>query len=197
MKKTEIFEKRIFALLYLITVPIYTLSFGLIKNPIDFTLSQIGYLLKYRTLFIIWGILTGFLLMAYVINIYKRSQFYSRTAKVFVYLSYLFLILTVIVPAAKYTDRVLFYIHLACAALFVTCLLLSMILFVRHLCRNTIIKNRLPILLITACITIPFAVLIAYGKLTGVAEMVFFACVTGVLIVADIKLFRLKKSSVS
>jgi hypothetical protein len=194
MKRTEILEKRIFALLYLITVPIYTFTFGLIKNPIDFTLSQIGYLLRYRTPFIIWGIITGFLLMAYITSIYKRAQFFSRPANIMLALSFVFLVITVLVPAAKYTNKFMFTVHLISAALFVTCVLMSLILFARHICKNTVISNRLPIMLMAFCIAVPLTVLIAYGKLTGIAEMTFFACVTAVLIVADIKLLRLKKA---
>ncbi len=194
MKKTDVFEKRIFALLYLITVPIYTLSFGLQKDPIDFTLSQIGYLLPYRPAFIIWGVISGFLLIAYLMHIYNRASYFSRTAKVILGLSYIFLLLTVIVPAAKYTDRFLYLVHLISAGLFVGCLLVSMIMFAAYLCKNTVIAKNLPIIVMTACILIPFAVLLMYGKLTGIAEMVFFACVTTAILIADVKLLKMQKS---
>ncbi len=196
MKKTDMFEKRIFALLYILTVPIYTLSFGLLKDPIEFTLSQIGYLMRYRVAFIVWGVVSGFLLIAYLMHIYKRAMYFSRAAKLILGLAYLFLLLTVVVPAARYTDRVLYYIHLVCAGLFVGCLIISMIMFVRYLCKNTVIAKNIPIVVMTACIVIPFSVLLVYGKLTGVAEMVFFACVTAAMIIADVKLMKLKKADV-
>lgn len=192
MRSKEWYERRIFALLYIVTVPLFTLLFGIIRNPVNYTLSRIGYMLQYRTSFILWGVVTGFLLVGYVLHIYKKAHYNNYTSKNLLYLSYAFLFLTVLIPAAREADPFMHALHIGATALFVGCLLASIIMFIRDLHRRMQTRRYLPAILLAICIDIPLAMLIGYGKLTGVAEITFFVCLTTFLVTTDVFLMRSK-----
>ena len=174
MKTKDI--KKILAAAALIAVCAFTLWFGTIKDPIDFTMSKIGNNFSYRPLFILWGIMTGLLLVYSVSHMYERAGYYNKHSHNLLAVSYVFLVLTVLVPCMKESMEFLYYVHVACSFLFPTFMLISLTRFMRYLylVKNNVFKKAVKIL--SLCMALPAGLLFTYGKLTGLAEMAFFIC---------------------
>lgn len=93
---------------------IYAMFYIDIKNPLEFSLSEIG---RYNwPLFIAWSVLSGIAIFLNVRKLYKRTGFHSRVGKILLYTGLFFLLCT-FVNMSK--DPIIFYyIHVATAILF-------------------------------------------------------------------------------
>lgn len=182
--------KKILAATALFVVCAFTLWFGTIKNPIDFTMSKIGNYLSYRPIFILWGIMTGLLLVYSVSHMYERAGYYNKHSHNLLAVSYAFLVLTVLVPCMKESLEVLYYIHLACSFLFAAMILISIIRFMRYLyyVKNDLFVKAIKVL--GVCMALPLGLLIMFGKLTGIAEIAFFVCISVFLAATNIHLAK-------
>lgn len=189
----KIQKNKLLALLCILTVPIYTLLFGITKDPVRYTLSKIGNYFTFRTDFIIWGLLTGLLLAFYVLYVFDKAKYKNKTAKRFLFLSYIFLIITVLVPNFKGTFE--FYIHVAASLLFGACLLMSIALFMRHLYikQNKVFSKSFWFLVLS--MLLPIAILIIYKKPTGVLEIAFFISISSFLAAVNVYLNNHKKEN--
>ena len=172
-------------ILALIAVCAYTVWFGTIKNPVDYTMSTIGNYFGQRTGFILWGAVTGILLVACISHIYKTAGCNDVSSDRFLALSFAFLILTVLIPNVKEISWTFFFIHVAASVLFACSLLISIVFFMRYLYlkKRSLYQKTLKLLIV--CIAIPLAIIAGYGKLTGVAEISFFVCISLFLLVIN------------
>jgi len=195
MLAKRILTKRLLAFLCILTVPAYTILYGTMKDPIKYTLSKIGNYFPYKSNFILWGIITGLLLAGYVLYIYKKAGYEDKLSKRFLFLSYVFLIVTVFVPNIKETMEFLFYIHVVTSILFAACLLMSIILFMRHLYfkKSKIYSKAFWAFIFS--VGIPAAILIAFGGLTGLAEIAFFVCISAFLLAINAYLNKAPKKT--
>lgn len=121
-----------FALFALFIIPLYTYLFATQESPFFYTLSMIGNQLDQRLSFIVWGVLTGFLLSFYILRLYLLKSFYHRRAHRLLMWSHAFLILTVVIPAVDHLPF-LKKLHILMAVLFGLSLLASLYLFIRYL----------------------------------------------------------------
>lgn len=187
----KIQSSKLLALLCILTVPIYTVLFGIRKDPSIYTLSKIGNYFTFKTDFVIWGILTGLLLAFYVLHIFRKADYENKMAKRFLFLSYVFLIITVLVP--NFQGTIEFYIHVTASLLFGACLLVSIILFIRHLYlkKNNIFSKSLWFLIIS--MILPVILLFIYQKPNGVLEIAFFISISASLIAMNVYLSTHKK----
>jgi hypothetical protein len=123
---------RYLALYALLIIPLYTWLFATKESPFYFTMSMIGNMGDHRINFIIWGIVTGFLITFYIARMYMMKSFKNPRAHRLLIWSHLFLVLTVIVPAVD-TLPFLKQVHALMAVLFGLSLLTSLYLFIRYL----------------------------------------------------------------
>lgn len=184
---------KILVFMALTAVCAYTVWFGTIKDPIDYTLSRIGNYFDLRVDFIIWGAITGLVLTGCIAHIYKMAGCRDILPERFLIISYAFLILTVLLPDIKETMRLLFYLHIASAVLFAISLLVSVIFFMRHLYMNkrSLYKKSLKVLIF--CVAAPIFLLAAYGKLTGMAEIAFFVGISAFFVSVNLSIAKEKK----
>ena len=187
--------RKILAAAALIAVCAFTLWFGTIKNPIDFTMSKIGNNFSYRPIFILWGIMTGLLLVYSVSHMYERAGYYNKHSHNLLAVSYAFLVLTVLVPCMKETMEFLYYVHVAFSFLFPTVMLISLFRFIRYLylVKYNVFKKAVKIL--SLCMAFPAGLLLTYGKLTGVAEISFFVCISIFLAAINVYLAKAHRLS--
>jgi hypothetical protein len=166
--------KNLFIFLSLLTVPIYTRVLGLKQNPAIFTLSKIGNYFGHRAGFIAWGAITGLLLVTCIFHLFQRTRYKGRFGEKLLTLSYVFLIITVLVPNFRETMTFLFYIHVTSAALFAFCLFMALVFFMAHLHANRKkVFDKCSVLLFV-CVGLPLLLLAIFGELTGIAEIAFF-----------------------
>ena len=166
--------KNLLIFLSLMAVPVYTLIFGLKQNPIHFTLSKIGNYFGHRAEFIAWGTISGLLLMACIFYLFQKTRYKGRFGEKLLTLSYVFLIITVLVPNFRETMTFLFYVHIVSAVLFAACLFMALIFFMAHLRANhKRVFDKCSVFLFI-CVGFPLLMLAVFGELTGIAEIAFF-----------------------
>ncbi len=182
--------KGIFAALSIALVPINTIIYGFKKSPIEYTLSNIGNFFNYRINFIIWGVVTGLLLISFIGFTFRRAQFEHNRAKRYLVMSYVFLILTVLTPALRDKMHFWFLVHNATAALFALFLVASLLFFMHYLSENNKKVYSKSLFALLFSVGFPISLLFVFGKLTGLAEIAFFVCISGFLMVLNIYLYR-------
>ncbi|PRY92000.1 hypothetical protein DFO77_1414 [Marinilabilia salmonicolor] len=159
----------VFAIIF---IPLGTWLFATNESPLDYTMSMIGNKLGYRLNFIIWGAVTGFLLIFYVLRLFVLKAFKDKRARRLLIWSLLFLMLTVLIPAVDYLP-VLSKLHTIAAIAFALSLMASLYLFVEHLHRVN--KSSKSWSMAMFWITIGGSLLLhfLFGN-TGVFELFFF-----------------------
>jgi hypothetical protein len=175
----------------IICIPLFTLLFSTRKSPFDYTLSMIGNWYGYQKSFIIWGIITAILLSFIIIHIYKKTKFQNQRAYRFLYLSIIFLILTVIVPTAhdepvpkEVRALIDVNIHGLLGVLFAVFLITSLTLFAKYLSlvnKELSIKS-MRLLMITVGGSI--LTLTIFG-MTGIFEIFFFFSLSAFLMIIN------------
>lgn len=123
---------RYLAIFAVVIIPIYTYLFGTNESPFHYTLSMIGNQVEYRLRFIIWGVVTGFLLTFYISRMYIMKSFSQPRAHRLLLWSHIFLVLTVVIPAVDHLPF-LKSVHAVMAVFFGVSLLTSLYLFIRFL----------------------------------------------------------------
>jgi hypothetical protein len=123
------------AFFILITVFFFTLDYGTLESPLDYTLSNIGNLFSddYWVYFLIWGVITGFGMNKYIKYLYRRTGLVDRKTNRYRKLAVLFLELTVLCPAMKEKYPVLFVVHVICSFLSPVFFALSLYKLVQYL----------------------------------------------------------------
>jgi len=121
-----------FALFALLIIPLYTYLFATKESPFYYTISMIGNQFDYRMGFIVWGVITGFLLTFYIGRLYVLKSFKNARGHRLLIWSHVFLILTVAIPAVDHLPF-LKKLHMVMAVLFGLSLLTSLYLFIRYL----------------------------------------------------------------
>jgi putative effector of murein hydrolase LrgA (UPF0299 family) len=159
----------IFAIIF---IPVGTWLFATNESPLKYTMSMIGNKFGYRLNFIIWGAVTGFLLMFYVLRLFVLKSFKDKRARRLLIWSLLFLMMTVLIPAVDYLP-VLNKLHTLAAIAFALSLMTSLYLFVKHLQRLN--KSSKSWSMAMFWITIGGSLLLhsLFGN-TGIFELFFF-----------------------
>lgn len=160
---------------FLLFALVFTILFGTLESPFDYTLSNIGnhFSMEYRLLFIIWALTCALAIQFAIISLIKLEEFTHKYCTTFVILASISLIATGLVPAVIEDNPFWHAIHTITSGLTALFLLLSLVPFVKHLSRE---NPRL-----RAIIAIWFSViwagsillLIFFGK-TGMFEIWFF-----------------------
>ncbi len=164
------------AVFALIAIPLFTWLFGTRESPLDYTLSMIGNKLGYRINFITWGIATGALLAFYLLRLYVMKSFRHPRARRLILWSYIFLVLTVLIPAVEHLP-ILKKLHAIAAVAFGLSLSASLYLFIRFLHsidKKVSIKSMW--MLLTVVLGSIFLFFL-FGN-TGVFELFFFFSIT-------------------
>jgi len=184
---------------FIISIPLFTLWFSFNKSPFEYTLSMIGNLFDFKSKFIIWGIITGILLLITIYNIYKRYEFKDRRSFRYLLFAVIFLVLTVLTPTIDntfvegdhelvdydVTAPFLLNFHNAFAILFSLFLMLSLFLFSKYLSSydKEIYLKSFNWFLITLGGSI--LMLFLFG-MTGVFEVYFFIFLSIFLLILNI-----------
>jgi hypothetical protein len=191
MNKKNFFERLL--LFSIISIPLLTILFGTDQSPFKYTLSMMGnwFGSAERFEFIIWGLFIATTLTLFLFKIYKETRFKNKKAYESLYLSTIFLMLTVIVPTAhrepipmEMRKFLTFNIHNAFAIIFAIFLMLSIYYFMKYLSKKDkeISVKSIRYLLFTAGGSI---LLLTIFGMTGIFEIFFFLALSIFLIILD------------
>lgn len=173
MKIKKISVQAVFAFLSLLLIPMYTLSFGMMENPWENTLSGIGNKFDHRLSFIVWGIITGMAILYQFFYIYEKMDFSDKRARRYMIASQVFLVMTVFTPALKSVFPVWHFIHVLFANFFAIFLIISVLLFIQFLSRSNQRLSKTALYTLISCVGVSVIALFIMG-LNGVVEILFF-----------------------
>lgn len=92
---------RITMMILLLAALIFTIIYGTIQNPFQYTFSKIGNRFDpaLRYVFITWSLFTGLAIQASIIALFKLENYENRRHYLFIYVGVLFLVLTALLPS--------------------------------------------------------------------------------------------------
>lgn len=106
-----------------------TIIYGMLENPLIYTLSQIGNRFPHRVAFICWSIIAGGSIQFAVIMLFKLENYETKYGYLFVGLSTGFLIITAIIPALGEVYPFWLVVHTITSGLCAFFLFLSLVPF--------------------------------------------------------------------
>lgn len=92
---------RVWMMTFLLFALLFTISFGSIENPFQYTFSKIGnrFNITNRIVFIIWAISTGAIIQASVLALMKIEKYSNNRHIIFVTLGSFFLVASAVIPS--------------------------------------------------------------------------------------------------
>jgi len=111
--------KRMIVMTMLLSALLFTIIFGTIENPFQYTFSKIGnrFTVGNRVLFIVWAAYTGFAIQSSILGLFSIEKYKNKKHYLYIYIATIFLIITAIAPSL---DHLPFWtkIHLFSAGFF-------------------------------------------------------------------------------
>ena len=112
-------NKRMFIMTLLLSALIFTIIFGTMENPFQYTFSKIGnrFSVENRVLFIIWAAYTGFAIQSSILGLFSVEKYKNKFHVSFILIGTVFLLFTAAAPSL---DHLPFWtwVHLITAGLF-------------------------------------------------------------------------------
>lgn len=112
-------KKRLSVMTLLLSALIFTVIFGTIQNPFQYTFSQIGnrFTFEHRLLFIIWATYTGFVIQVSILALFALEKYSNKLSISSILIATFFLFATSLAPSL---DHLPFwrFVHLITAGFF-------------------------------------------------------------------------------
>jgi len=129
--------KRMVIMTMLLSALLFTIIFGTIENPFQYTFSKIGnrFTVGNRVLFIVWAAYTGFTIQSCILGLFSIEKYKNKKHYIYLYVATVFLIITSLAPSL---DHLPFWtkIHLYTAGLFALFLSLGFYPFILWVARQ-------------------------------------------------------------
>lgn len=129
--------KRMVVMTLLLSALIFTIIYGTIENPFQYTFSKIGnrFTVGNRVLFIVWAAYTGFSIQSSILGLFSIEKYKNKRQYLYIYIATIFLIITSLAPSL---DHLPFWtnIHLITAGLFALSLSLGFYPFILWIARE-------------------------------------------------------------
>ncbi len=122
---------RITVMSLLLAALLFTVLFGTLENPIEYTFSKIGNRFNNRVLFIVWALFTGLTIQFSVVQLFRLERYSLSKAYKYIIIATFFLIFSAITPALEETFPFWTWIHVITAGLFMVFLTLSIAPFMK------------------------------------------------------------------
>ena len=86
---------------FLLLALLFTISYGSIENPFQYTFSKIGnrFTIGYRVVFIVWAISVGTIIQASILALFELEGYKNKKNSIFVISGSIFLIATSVAPS--------------------------------------------------------------------------------------------------
>jgi hypothetical protein len=183
-------HKRMTIMTLLLSALIFTIVFGTLENPYQYTFSKIGnrFTFENRVLFIVWASYTGFVIQFSILALFALEKYKRKLPYTFIAISAVFLVLSSIAPSL---DHLPFWtsVHLLTAEMFGLFLTLGFYPFIIWVAReNPRLKRNVSIWLMIVWGG-AFILMFIFGN-TGIFEMWFFILFIIFLLYLSLNLFE-------
>ena len=182
-------HSRIVVMSLLLAALLFTVFFGTLENPVEYTFSKIGNRFNHRILFIVWALFTGLTIQFSVVQLFRLERFSFSKAYKYIIASTFFLVATALAPSMRELYPFYFWVHKLTAVIFFVFLSLSMGPFLKFVSRE---NPRLRKVIIVWTIIILGGVIILgllYGN-TGLFELWGFGSMLIFLLYLSLTLFE-------
>ena len=183
---------RMWMMAFLLFALLFTISYGSIENPFQYTFSKIGnrFNITNRIVFIVWAISTGTIIQASILALFKIENYKNRRQIVYIASGSFFLVASSVAPSLPELPFWT-WIHLATAGFFALFLTMGFFPFAVWIARENPRLRRV--------IYVWMAVTWGGGSFwyitlgnTGMFEMWFFVCLIIFLLYLSLVLFEEK-----
>ncbi len=195
MKKDLLKQRkvRILVMSFLLFALVFTIIFGTLESPFDYTLSNIGnhFNSEYRAMFITWALICGLAIQFAIVSLIRLEEYRGKYCVTLVALATASLIATGIIPAVLEEHPFWHAMHTVTSGLTALFLLLSLVPFVLFVSRE---NPRLRIVIGVWLVVIwigSIMMLVFLGK-TGMFEIWFFVSNILFLLYLSLVLFEEK-----
>lgn len=185
-------RKRITVLAILLSALLFTVIYGTIENPFQYTFSKIGnrFTFSNRILFIVWASYTGFAIQSAIIALFSLEEYKPKWPYISIVTGVIFLTATALAPSLDHLPF-LQWVHIITAGLFGLFVTLGFFPFSMWVARENPRLKRVTYVWLIIIWGGSFIWIGAYGN-TGVFEMWFFGTFILFLLYLSLTLFEEK-----
>ena len=190
---------RITIMTLLLSALIFTIIYGTLQNPFQYTFSKIGNRFdpSLRIIFITWSIYTGFAIQGSILALFRLENYKVKWGYRFIIIGTIFLMLTAVLPSL---DKWPFWqnMHIVAGGVFALFITLGVIPFLRWVARENIRLRQSVYIWITVIWIGSISFMLIFGN-TGLFELFFFCTFIIFLLYITLSLFEeevIKKSIV-
>jgi len=128
---------RITVMSFLLSALIFTIIYGTLENPFQYTFSKIGNRFDpaLRVVFIVWASYTGFAIQTSIIALFRLERYTNKLHYIYILIGVVFLVFTALAPSL---DHLPFWIwvHIVTGLLFAVFLTMGFLPFMRWVARE-------------------------------------------------------------
>jgi len=181
---------RITIMSLLLSALIFTVIYGTLYNPSEFTFSKIGNRFDpaLRVVFIVWAIYLGFVIQATIFALFTLENYHKKSQHVFILLGSIFLVLTACFPSLDHLQFWTF-MHLVAGFLFAFFVTLGFIPYIRYIARENPRLRRAIYVWLVIIWGVSILLYLGFGN-TGLFEIFFFTTFLVFLLYISLHLFE-------
>lgn len=188
---------RITVMALLLSALIFTIIYGTLEDPFQFTFSKIGnrFNPSLRLVFIVWSIYTGVAIQVSILALFRLEQYTNKWAYIFIISGSVFLVITSALPSL---DKWPFLqdLHVVSGGIFALFITAGVIPFMRWVAKENIRLERSVYIWVSTIWIGSFSIMFIFGN-TGLFELFFFCTFIVYLLYITLSLFEeevIKKS---
>lgn len=181
---------RVTVMALLLSALIFTIIYGTLQNPFQYTFSKIGNRFdpSLRVIFIVWSAYTGVAMQASILALFRLEDYKNKWGYRFIVIGVIFLILTAVLPSL---DEWPFWqdMHIVAGVIFALFITVGVIPFMRWVARENIRLRRTVYIWIGIIWIGSISFMLIFGN-TGLFELFFFCTFIIFLLYITMSLFE-------
>lgn len=181
---------RITVMSFLLSALIFTVVYGTLQNPFQYTFSKIGNRFdpELRVVFIVWASYTGFAIQASIIALFRLESYKNKWSYLFIIIAVVFLAFTAMAPSLEHLPFWI-WVHLVTGMIFSLFITLGFLPFMRWVARENPRLRRTVYIWFAIIWGGSFSFMFLLGN-TGVFELFFFITFIIFLLYLSLTLFE-------
>lgn len=181
---------RITVMTFLLSALIFTIIYGTLQNPFQYTFSKIGNRFdpSLRVVFIVWASYTGFAIQATILALFRLENYKNKLHYAYIIVGVVFLVITAMAPSLDHMP-IWITIHIVTGVIFAIFITLGFLPFMRWVARENIRLRRAVYVWLSIIWGGSISAMLIFGN-TGVFELFFFCTFIVFLLYITLSLFE-------
>lgn len=181
---------RITVMSFLLSALLFTVIYGTLEDPFQFTFSKIGNRFKpeLRVVFIVWSAYTGAAIQVSILALFRLENYKNKLSYGFIIAGVVFLVFTAIAPSLEHLPGWVL-VHIISGALFAVCITAGFLPFMLWVAKENIRLTRSVLIWFSIIWGGSISLMIILGN-TGAFEMFFFCTFIIFLLYLSLSLFE-------